>query len=144
MRKLFEAALAVAVIAIPASAIAGSLTISNDWFRALPANLPSGGYFTLHNGGTVNATLTGASSPACGMLMLHKSESMNGMASMMDMPSVPVPADGSVTFAPGGYHLMCMQPTPAMKPGASIPVTLQFADGSKITSSFAVKDAKGQ
>jgi copper(I)-binding protein len=142
MRKRILSAAAIALLATPA--LAGNLTVSNGWFRALPVNLPSGGYFTLHNGGTANATLTGASSPACGMLMLHKSESMNGMASMMDMPSVPVPAGGNATFAPGGYHLMCMQPTPAMKPGASVPVALLFADGSKLSANFAVKDAKGQ
>ena len=76
--------------------------------------------------------------------MLHKSESMNGMASMEDVTSVPVPAGGFVAFAPGGYHLMCMNPTAAMKPGARVPVSLQFADGTRIVSAFAVKNAKGQ
>jgi hypothetical protein len=142
MRKHILNAAAIALIATPA--LAENLTISDGWFRSLPGSLPAGGYFTLHNGGSAAATLTGASSPACGMLMLHKSESMNGMASMMDVPNVPVPAGGGVTFAPGGYHLMCMQPTAAMKPGASVPVTLQFADGSKLDASFAVKNAKGQ
>jgi hypothetical protein len=78
------------------------------------------------------------------MLMLHKSESMNGMASMADVTSVPVPAGGFVAFAPGGYHLMCMSPTAAMKPGASVPVSLQLADGTRVVSSFAVKTATGR
>ncbi len=143
MRKyLLEIAAAVLVIAAPAHA--ATVVVKNGWFRALPANLPAGGYFTLHNAGANTVSLSGASSPACGMLMLHKTEDKGGTMEMMDMPSIPVPAGGDVTFAPGGYHLMCMNPTPAMKPGANVPVTLEFADGTKITQSFAVKNAKGQ
>jgi copper(I)-binding protein len=141
MRKLILSA-ALALIATPV--LAANVTVVNGWFRALPAGLPSGGYFMIENAGEHDAVLTAASSAACGMLMLHKSENNNGMASMMDMPSVAVPAGGAVSFKPGGYHLMCMQPTAAMKPGVSVPVTLQFADGSKMTASFAVRDAKGQ
>jgi copper(I)-binding protein len=146
MRKTILSA-AMALIATPvlaAPALAANVTIDNPWFRALPNNLPAGGYFTLHNASQTAVTLTAASSPACGMLMLHKSESMNGMASMEDVASVPVPAGGFVAFAPGGYHLMCMKPTPAMKPGANVPVTLQFADGTRIVSAFTVKNATGR
>lgn len=141
MRRLILSA-AIALIATPA--LAANVTIDNPWFRMLPGNLPAGGYFTLHNASQTSVTLTGASSPGCGMLMLHKSDTMNGMASMEDVTSVPVPAGGFVAFAPGGYHLMCMNPTPAMKVGARVPVTLQFADGSRVVSAFDVKNATGR
>jgi copper(I)-binding protein len=142
MRKTILSAAAVALFAMPA--LAANVTLDNPWFRALPGSLPAGGYFTLHNASQTAITLTGASSPGCGMLMLHKSDTMNGMASMEDVTSVPVPAGGFVAFAPGGYHLMCMNPTAAMKPGARVPVSLQFADGTRIVAAFAVKNAKGQ
>jgi copper(I)-binding protein len=77
------------------------------------------------------------------MLMLHKTEDKGGTMEMMDMPSVPIPGAGTVKFAPGGFHLMCMNPTAAMKPGANVPVTLIFSDGSKITQTFDVKNATG-
>ena len=147
MRKTILSAAAVAWLATPvlaAPVLAANVTIDNPWFRVLPGNLPAGGYFTLHNASQTAVTLTGASSPGCGMLMLHKSSTMNGMASMDDVSSVPVPAGGFVAFAPGGYHLMCMSPTLAMKPGARVPVSLQFADGTRIVSAFAVKNAKGE
>ena len=109
---------------------------------ALPAGLPAGGYFTLHNGGNAPVKLTGADSPACGMLMLHKSEDKGGMSQMMDVPDITVPAGGDLKFAPGGYHLMCMQPK--MQPGSVVSVTLQFADGTKTYVNFAVKNARGR
>jgi len=142
MRGLVLSALAASLLAMPA--MAADITISDGWFRALPAGLPSGGYFTLHNGGADTVTLTGASSPACAMLMLHKTADMNGMSSMGDVASIPVVAGDTLKFAPGGYHLMCMNPTAAMRPGTKVAVTLEFAGGTKISSDFAVKDAKGK
>jgi len=88
--------------------------------------------------------LTGASSPACGMLMFHKSETNNGTATMDDMPSVDVPPHGSFSFAPGGYHLMCMNPAPLLKPGARVPVALEFDDHSHMSVTFEVKNAAGK
>ncbi len=120
------------------------VSVRDGWMRALPSSVPSGGYFTLQNKGGKAVILTGANSPACGMLMLHKSEDKGGMSSMMDMAEVSVPAGGSVSFTPGGYHLMCMDTTPALKPGATVPVTLQFKSGEKLTVPFAVRNAAGK
>jgi periplasmic copper chaperone A len=55
---------------------------------------------------------------------------------------VTVPANGSFTFSPGGFHLMCMQPK--MAPGETVPVTLSFAGGTELTVSFPVRNAKGR
>ncbi|HUO01470.1 MAG TPA: copper chaperone PCu(A)C [Rhizomicrobium sp.] len=140
----FASAFALLCLVPSAHADTGKLTISDAWIRALPASVPSGGYFTLHNGGANAVVLTGAESPACGMLMLHKSENKGGMEAMMDVSEVDVPGGGTVKFAPGGYHLMCMNATPAIKPGATIPVTLTFKDGAKRTAPFAVRNAVGK
>jgi len=121
---------------------ADGVTVSDAWIRALPPSVPSGGYFTLHNGTAKPVTLVTAQSPACGMLMLHKSNSMTGMSSMDDVREVIVPAGGTVKFAPGGYHLMCMEAT--AKPGQKIPVTLNFRGGTKVTATFAVRNAAGK
>jgi copper(I)-binding protein len=110
--------------------------------RYLLPNIPAGGYLVLTNTGDTPAVLTGAASPACGMLMLHKSQDSSGMAMMMDVPNVAVPPHGSVTFAPGGYHLMCMQPS--MKVGGKVAVTLNFQDGSTLAVTMPVYGASGQ
>ncbi len=130
--------------AATAPAAPAGLAVRDAWFRALPGTLPAGGYFTLRNTGTAKVTLTGAESPACGMLMLHKSDSKGGMAGMDMVSSVDVPAGGSLSFAPAGYHLMCMEPKPVLKPGASVPVTLSFQGGGRLTAPFAVRNAAGK
>ena len=145
MKKLPEALILMAALAAPASAapaVAQKVTISDGWFRALPAGLPAGGYFTIHNGGTKDLEITGAKSPACGMVMLHQSENKGGMSGMAMVESVPLPAGKSASFSPGGFHLMCMDGK--LKVGTQAPVTLQLSDRSTVTASFAVKDAKGK
>jgi hypothetical protein len=120
------------------------LTITGQWFRLVMPSLPAAGYFTLSNATAAPQRLVGAASPACGMLMLHKSVSANGTERMVMVPSVVVPAHGKVEFAPGGYHLMCMSPGPAMEPRQSVPVTLRLADGQTITAGFPVRGATGK
>ena len=134
--------MAVAMTA-PAFA-AGGVSIERPWMRFIIKARPAAGYFSLRNAGDKPVTLTGARSPACGMLMLHESKEENGVASMRPVASVVVPAHGKVDFAPGGYHLMCMQPQPALKVGASVMVTLTFADGQTLSAPFPVKGPGGQ
>ena len=140
--KLLSVFAIVAAIASPA--LAADVTVSGAWFRALPAGLPAGGYFTVHNNTDKDIALTGASSAACGTVMLHRSMNMGGMEQMKMVKSVTVPAHGEIAFKPGDYHLMCMKPKPEMTPGGSVSVTLEFAGGSKVKAGFAVKGPKGE
>ena len=76
------------------------------------------------------------------MLMIHKSSNKGGMTGMDMMESVKVPAGGIVKFAPGGYHLMCEQPS--MKLGTKVPVLFHLSDGGAIAVGFQVKNASGK
>ncbi len=134
---------ALALAAMAAGAPPG-VTVQGAWMRMIIASRPAAGYFTLTNDSATALSLVAASSPGCGTLMLHKSMTMNGQDMMVMEKSVPLPAHGKVVFAPGGYHLMCMQPGPAVKPGATVPVTLRFSNGKAITARFPVLDAMGK
>jgi copper(I)-binding protein len=133
--------IAAMICASAAPVQAANIAISGAWFRALPSGQPAGGYFTMHNSGAAPAEFVAATSAACGMLMLHQTVNASGTSRMMDVKSVSVPAGGTVAFAPGGYHLMCMDPGAAMAPGKTVAVTLVFSDGSKARADFAVKNA---
>jgi copper(I)-binding protein len=131
-------------IGVSAAAAASSITIEKPWMRFIIRARPAAGYFILRNNGEKPVKLTGASSPACGTLMLHQSQEKSGMDHMTHVKGVSVPAHGSVEFAPGGYHLMCMSPGKAMKVGANVQVTLKFADGATTIASFPVKGPGGK
>jgi copper(I)-binding protein len=132
--------------AMAAQAFAGTdgLSLSGGWMRIIVTSRPAAGYFTLRNDGSAERKLVGASSPGCGMMMLHRSKTEDGVDKMMPVKAVTVPAHGSIRFAPGGYHLMCMRPKAVMKPGKSVPVTLTFGDGSTLSAGFAVRGATSE
>ena len=59
---------------------------------------------------------------------------------MAMVASVPVPPHGSLNFAPGGYHLMCMQPTgPLLTHSGTENVTLHFANGATLSAPFTIE-----
>ena len=137
--------LSVAILlATTVAAQAAPFDVTGAWFRALPGKLPAGGYFTAQNNTRRDVAITGANSDACGMLMIHQSSNKGGMSSMNMVETVNVPAGGSIAFAPGGYHLMCTDPKPAMKLGAKVPVVLHLSDGSAVAVGFIVKGASGK
>ena len=144
-----RAALALAAVAAPlwswpAAAGEANVTLTDGYLRLIIPTRPAAGYFTLTNNGEAARSLVGAASPGCGSVMLHQSRSQNGVETMVPVKSVDVPAHGNVSFAPGGYHLMCMAPAATLKPGASVPVTLRFADGGTLTGDFPVRSATGR
>lgn len=145
MRRQFEICAIAAISFLSSSAsFAGGVSVSDGWFRALPSGLPAGGYFTLHNGGATPVDLVAAKSTACGMLMLHQSVTEGGMSRMREVNGVTAPAGGTISFAPGGYHLMCTKPTSAMTPGGRVKVIFVFSDNNRIDADFAVKGASGK
>jgi hypothetical protein len=142
---LFAVPTAAAILSLAASAAgAGPVDVGDAWFRALPGHLPAGGYFTAVNSTRDAIAITGAQSDACGMLMLHQSQNKGGMSGMDMLDKVTIPAGGTVKFAPGGYHLMCTDPTPKLKIGARVPVVLDLSNGVRIAVSFTVRDARGK
>lgn len=138
---LFVGALLLGLLAVATDARAADsgLKVSDPWMRTIIPSRPAAGYFTLSNETGKAHALVGAASPACGMLMLHESIHRNGRERMVMRKWIAVPAHGKVTFAPGGFHLMCMSPKKAqMVPGHKVPVTLRFEDGSSVTVNFPV------
>jgi copper(I)-binding protein len=116
---------------------------SDAWIRWLPANIPSGAYLTLTNSGSTPRVLAGASSPDFGAVSFHQTRTVNGMSEMSAVDRLTVAPRGSLHFAPGGYHIMLMQPTRMLHPGDQVPMTLRFADGSSLQVSFEVRGAMG-
>ncbi|PDQ18564.1 hypothetical protein CN311_24085 [Mesorhizobium sanjuanii] len=128
----------------PVFAAEQGVTLSAPWIRLVISSRPAAGYFDLSNDSDEIHQIVGASSPACGTLMLHRSVSQGGTDRMVLVKSVPVAAHGSVSFAPGGYHLMCMSPAPDLKVGNPVPVTLRFGDGGTLSANFPVRGATGK
>ena len=130
-------AAAIAGLAVATPALAAPL-VQAAWSRPAAQGTTGAGFMTLANSGKAPDALISAQSPAAREVQIHLSSMKGGIASMRKATRVPLPPGGRVTFAPGGYHLMLMGLTKALKPGDAVPVTLTFASGAKIRASFVV------
>ncbi len=120
------------------------VSISDARVRWLPNDLPMAGYFVITSHAPGALRLTGATSPAFGHVMLHRSLEEGGEQRMVHVDGVDLGPDESVAFAPGGYHLMLMHRTQALHAGDEVPVTLQFSDGQTLTIGFRVTGVQGE
>lgn len=120
---------------------AAAVDVTGCWIRALPSPAPSAGYFVVRNKGKRAVALTGASSPAFGMVMLHKSIESGGMSKMVMEHKIPVPAGGSVAFKPGSYHAMMEKPVHELVVGSTLKLELQLASGETVQTACLVRPA---
>ena len=119
----------------------GDLHIAHPFARATPAGAMAGaGYVTILNSGAQDDALIGieADFPR---VMMHDSQTIDGVASMLALDSVTIPAGQTVSFAPGGLHVMFMgldgDPLDA---GEEIPATLVFRNAGRLDVVFKVED----
>lgn len=118
-----------------------TLKIAHAWIRLLPAGLPAAGYMDVANTGDTSRKLVSVDSDDFGHVMLHQSMQSSGMSHMRHVDGIDIPAHGKATLAPGGYHVMLMQPKRALKVGETVTLVLHFADGATQAVAFAVKPA---
>lgn len=134
---------AMALLALTACS-AGTVEFHDARIRLLPGDRPLAGYVTVVNNSAVQVTITGADSPDFGMVMLHRSLEKNGQSTMGHVDQLPVASGATLHFEPGGYHLMLMQARRQLAVGDSVPITINFADGSHHKVTFIVRGATTQ
>lgn len=111
--------------------------VTDAWVRVNPVpGRPSAGYLTITGGGQPDK-LTAASAPGV-RIEMHSMSMAGGVMKMAKLEGVPVPAAATVNFASGGNHLMIFGLAGAPK---SLPITLQFASGAKVTVDAPLKAA---
>jgi len=136
IRSTAAAMMAAAVVPIAAQA-APALQVRGGWSRPAAAGGTAVGYLTLVNKGPADA-LVSAETPAAQRVEMHASSMAGGVMRMSKELRVAVPADGQVTFAPGGRHLMLIGLKKAFRQGDRAPLTLRFASGAQLTTELAV------
>ncbi len=110
----------------------GGLAVQNAWIREAPPGASMmAAYLTIDNGSDQDNALVGVSSPTFPRIMMHRSETVDGIARMQHVERIALPAHGSVELAPGGYHLMMATPDPQPVAGERVALTLHFADGGE-------------
>ena len=120
------------------------ITVEQCWLRLLPSHLPSAGYFVIHNQGDEAVELLAAATPSYNDVMLHETFQENGMAKMQMVGKLPIPAQASLNFIPGGLHAMFEQPTGSLQVGDTMKMELLFDQGQKVEVDCKVNPAKAR
>jgi copper(I)-binding protein len=142
-RRIFACSLpaliALALVALtgPASALTyklGSLEIVQPWARATASTAPAGGGFLkITNTGKAADRLVSVSSPVAAQSQIHEMKMDGDVMRMRELEhGLEIPAGGTVTLAPGGFHIMLMGLKGPLKQGTKVPLTLVFEKAGKI------------
>ena len=121
----------------------GDLKIAHPIARETTATaMSSAGYLSITNNGDTDASLVEvrADFPR---VMIHDTKMENDVASMFHVDEIVIPAGETVTFAPGGKHVMFMGLNgDPMEIGEQVPATLVFKDAGEIDIMFNVEEIK--
>lgn len=120
---------------------AGDLVLGHAWARATPGGAEvGGGYLTIENKGTAPDKLLGGSSPAAAEIEVHEMAMKNNVMTMRPVSGgLSIPPGQTITFAPGGYHIMMMGLKAPLKQGDRVPITLQFEKAGKVDVTLDVQ-----
>lgn len=121
----------------------GALVITQAYTKATPPGArTAGAYLTVENRGAVADQLVGARSTAAAAVELHAMSMEGGVMRMRAVPRIEIPAGGSVRLAPGGLHLMIVDPKAPLREHERFPVTLTFARAGAIDVELTVEPMK--
>lgn len=127
---LLSALLLCAGFAGAAHAACDGLTVTDAWVPAAPPGVTAmAGYFEATNATDAAIELTAVSSPQFDRAHMHRSVvDDSGMASMQPVDTVTLAPGETVTFGPGGYHVMLFDPVDTLEPGDSVTLALHCGD----------------
>lgn len=116
------------------------LSISDAWIRSLPPSVPTrAGYLKIHNADPESLTIVELRSEAFARVEIHQTIEQDGTVRMERVPQLTIPANNTVDLAPGGLHLMLIEPVNPIKQNEKIEITMIFDDGREQSLEMTVK-----
>jgi copper(I)-binding protein len=136
--------LAATFVATPASAADCKPVVTGGWLRLPPVSMPMlAGFGTIRNDCAEAVTIVAASSPAFADVSIHETRIVDGVSRMRAMPELVVAPGTSATLAPGGLHLMLMQPRAELQAGDKVGIDFELKGGGVLRGQFEVRKPGG-
>ena len=133
-------ALILALTLIAAASEEAGVSVRDAWVRESPPGVAMmAGYMALQNNTSRSQVIVAAHSSDFETVMIHRTIVKNGMAGMEHAPQVELAPNASLIFAPGGYHLMLMNPKRTLRAGNSVVINLEFRGGLVLPVAFEVR-----
>jgi hypothetical protein len=118
------------------------VTVEDAWARTSSMNAENGAVYMLLTSATDDAVVSASVDMDVAMAAEVHETTMaeDGSMGMQMVMSVALPAGQTVTFEPGGYHIMLMGLVEPLAAGDIITVTLTLESGSTVTVDAEVRD----
>ena len=126
------------------ASMASTVTFDDQWATSAETGMAAV-FGTLTNSSDQDATIVSGESPASATVELHEvTPDAAGNKTMRPKEGgITVTAHSAKELAPGGDHLMLMELTQPLRPGAEVAMTVTFADGSTLPIAAQVRDFAG-
>ena len=130
----------VLLSSVALTAGAEGISVRDAWVREAPPGAQVlAAYLTIVNPGKHAVKLVRVTSPDFESVMVHQTRVREGVATMLAVDALTVPARGQAAFVPGGDHLMLHGPRRALAAGANVTFRLQFDSGATLTVNAPVR-----
>jgi copper(I)-binding protein len=125
---------------VPAASEEAGVSVRDAWVREAPPGMTMmAGYMALQNNTSRLQVLVAASSSDFENVMIHRTIAKDGMAGMVRASQIELKPSASLIFAPGGYHLMLMNPKRTLRAGDPVVIKLEFRGGLVLPVAFQVR-----
>lgn len=132
--------LILALTPIAAAAEEAGVSVRDAWVRETPPGVAMmAGYMVLQNNTSRPHVLVAASSSGFDAVMIHRTIVKDGLAGMVHASQVELRPNASLIFAPGGYHLMLMNPKRTLRAGDRVDINLEFRGGLVLPVAYEVR-----
>jgi len=132
--------LILALTPIAAATEEAGISVSDAWVRETPPGMAmTAGYMVLQNRTSRPQVLVAASSSGFETVTIHRTIVRGGMTGMEHSPQIELLPNASLLFAPGGYHLMLLNPKRTLRAGDRVDVRLEFRGGLVLPVAYEVR-----
>jgi copper(I)-binding protein len=130
----------LALTPIAASTEEAGVSARDAWVRETPPGVAvMAGYMLLQNNTSRPQVLVAARSSGFETVVIHRTIVKGGMTGMEHAPQIELLPNASLLFAPGGHHLMLLNPKRTLRAGDRVDIHLEFRGGFVLPVTFEVR-----
>jgi len=111
----------------------GSISFSNlEIYAPLPGNTVTSGYTKITNNTDVTISIDSITSPDFETVEIHETIIVNGIARMIEIEQLTIPANNDVVLKRGGKHFMFFDPTKNINIGQNIKLNIKLSNNENL------------
>lgn len=137
--------IALMLVGALAAAAADGPTVRDAWIALPPPGAQvAAGYLVLENRGAMALRVVGVRAAGFARAEIHESYREGDRMRMRPRPTLEIAAGARLELAPGGLHLMLLDPARPPVVGGVHALTLVLADGRELKARATVRDLRAR